>query len=99
MGVEIIMPHYEEIPLDSADSPRDRIVREIDEVVVIMKDNAERVMERGESLATMDARADQLIDGSRAFERTSRRAKRRMMWENVRQWGYVIAGVGIILTL
>ena len=76
------MPHYEEIPLGS---PRDRLQSEIDEVVVIMKDNATRVMERGASIATMDERASQLIEGSRAFERTSRRTKRQMMWENMKQ--------------
>ena len=89
------MPHYEEIPLGS---PRDRLQSEIDEVVVIMKDNATRVMERGASIATMDERASQLIEGSRAFERTSRRTKRQMMWENMKQNCRIISVIAIVLT-
>ena len=59
------MPLNEEIPL----STRDRISREINEVVLIMNQNVERVLERGENIDALDSRADRLMAGSQQFER------------------------------
>ena len=59
------MPLNEEIPL----STRDRITREINDVVVIMNQNVERVLERGENIDALDSRANRLMVGSQQFER------------------------------
>ena len=59
------MPLNEEIPL----STRDRLTREINDVVVIMNQNVERVLERGENIDALDSRANRLMVGSQQFER------------------------------
>ena len=59
------MPLNEEIPL----STRDRITRDINDVVVIMNQNVERVLERGENIDALDSRANRLMVGSQQFER------------------------------
>ena len=50
--------------IDAPLSPREQLEREIDEVVVIMHQNVNKVLERGDNLDSANERADNLIRGS-----------------------------------
>ena len=51
----------------------------MDEVLVIMKDNVNKVMERGEAMDNLENRADNLQFHSNQFERHSRRVQNRLV--------------------
>ena len=53
---------------------------QIDEVLVIMQDNVNKVMERGEAMDNLDTRADNLQLHSNQFERHSRRVQNKLVF-------------------
>merc|ERR1712106_235763 len=69
---------------------RSSVQQQLEEVVVIMSDNVDKVMQRGENLDNMDQRADQLLLNSAQFERRSNQMRRKMMIRNMKGWALLV---------
>lgn len=71
---------------------------EVDQVKVIMTQNIERVLQRGEHLDDLVTKTEELHDTANVFRVSSRRVARKMWWRNVKMW--IIIGIigAIILT-
>ncbi|XP_075256750.1 vesicle-associated membrane protein 3-like [Convolutriloba macropyga] len=76
---------------------------QVDEVVEIMSQNANKAWERGAKLDDLDNRAAALEQGSSQFATTSRKVNRKYYWKDKKMLamlvGAVILGVGLIVLL
>lgn len=72
---------------------------QVDEVVVIMRENMEKVLERDERLTELDSRADALQVDSQQFASTATRIKRKYWWQNIKMWIILIIVVVVILII
>lgn len=71
----------------------------VDEVVVIMRANMEKVLERDEKLTELDNRADALQSDSQQFAATATRIKRKMWWQNLKMWIILIIIIVVIIII
>lgn len=58
--------------------------QQVDQVVLLMKDNVEKVLQRDEKLSDMESRTEELHDGSTRFEKISTKLKRKFFCKNIR---------------
>merc|ERR1711970_33949 len=72
---------------------------QIDEVLVIMQDNVNKVVERGDAMDNLENRADNLQFQSNQFERHSRRVQNRMLLQNIKGWAIIGLIVSVLLTI
>ena len=71
--------------------------REMDDVVGVLRANMGKVLERDLKLADLEDKAEGLADGSKTFQRTSKKLKRSQWWANARWTVYaVLIGIGLI---
>lgn len=71
----------------------------VDEVVVIMRANMEKVLERDEKLTDLDNRADALQSDSQQFAATATRIKRKYWWQNLKMWIILIVIIVVIIII
>ncbi|XP_051981844.1 vesicle-associated membrane protein 5-like isoform X2 [Xyrauchen texanus] len=64
----------------------------VEEVKVIMLDNLNKADERSGKLGELENRADQLLEKSKSFSKTSTKVKQKKRWEN-NKYKYIIAAV------
>ncbi|XP_030647329.1 vesicle-associated membrane protein 5 isoform X1 [Chanos chanos] len=57
---------------------------EVEEVKVIMLDNLNKADERAGKLGELENRADQLLEKSKAFQKTTTQVKQKKRWENIK---------------
>jgi len=69
---------------------------QVDEVVVIMKDNVNKVLERDAKLTDIEDKSEGLRDGANRFSKTSTQVKKKMWWKNVK---YMLAIIAVILVV
>lgn len=69
---------------------------EVDDVVGIMRQNVERIVERGQNLAELDQRSEALREHAQQFEITAVKLQRKHCWANIKM-NIVMGVVGIIL--
>ncbi|GAU96125.1 hypothetical protein RvY_07614 [Ramazzottius varieornatus] len=60
----------------------DRTQNQVNEITGIMRSNLEAVIERGDKLQDLDARADQLSLNSEKFRATTKKIKNKYWWKN-----------------
>jgi len=80
----------------NANAERDKLAlvdAQIHDVLVIAHDNVQRVMERGESLDTLQQRSDTLHESASTFHRRSRALRCRMC----REYGTIMALIAFML--
>jgi len=73
------------------------IQRHIDETVGVMKDNIQKVAERGERLDALQDKTDGLAVSAQSFRKGANRVRKRMWWQNMK-WTLIV-GLGIIVLL
>lgn len=61
-----------------------RVQFQVDEVSNIMKDNIEKIMERGERLEDLEEKSDSLATNADQFWSTAKKMQSRMWWRNMR---------------
>jgi len=71
--------------------------KQVNEVIDVMKDNVNRVLERGDKLADLDERADALQFGAHQFQATAKKVKRKYWWKNLKMW--LLMGVIVIVII
>merc|ERR1712227_227695 len=70
--------------------------KQVDEVVVIMKQNVDKVLERDSKLTELDTRADALQAGAAQFETNATSLQRKFWWQNMKM-NLIIGGVIVIV--
>lgn len=71
---------------------------EVEEVKVIMLDNLNKADERAGKLDDLDDRADELLQKSKAFEKTANQVKQKKRWEN-KKMKVIFIAIGVVAAL
>ncbi|XP_016360451.1 vesicle-associated membrane protein 8-like [Sinocyclocheilus anshuiensis] len=75
---------------------------QVNDVKVILKDNINKVLERGERLDDLIGKTDDLQATADSFQRTSTRVARKMWWRNTKMMiiiGVVVLAIIILIIL
>jgi t-SNARE complex subunit (syntaxin) len=72
---------------------------QVDQVVDIMRVNVSKVLERDQKLSDLDTRAENLADGSRQFQTTAARVKRKYWWQNCKMWLILIGVILVVIII
>lgn len=76
-----------------------RVQFQVDEVSSIMKDNIEKIMERGERLEDLEEKSDSLATNADQFWSTAKKMQSRMWWRNMRVKVLLVLVVLVILLI
>jgi len=71
-------------PTSSSTAAFDETRRQVAEVQNVMKQNVEKVLERDGKLSDLENRAEHLQEGSKQFNASAVRVKRKMFWEDMK---------------
>ncbi len=63
----------------------------------VMKENINKVAERGESLSDLEGRSELLVHNSTDFRRTSVSLRKKMMWKSVKLWVILIVIICVVV--
>jgi vesicle-associated membrane protein 4 len=75
----------------------DHFAQEIDSTVGIMRDNINKVSERGERLDSLQDKTDNLAVSAQGFRRGANRVRKQMWWKDMKMRMCIIAAVIILL--
>ncbi|XP_056147082.1 vesicle-associated membrane protein 8-like isoform X2 [Lampris incognitus] len=75
----------------------EQVQGQVNEVKVILKDNINKVLERGERLDDLIDKTDDLQATADSFQRTSTRVARKHWWKNAKMM--VIVGVIVLVII
>jgi vesicle-associated membrane protein 4 len=64
-----------------------------------MRENIDKVLQRGESLDLLQNKTDDLAVSSRGFRRRANRVRKRMCWQAIRTRMWLIIAVVILLVV
>ncbi|XP_035802224.1 vesicle-associated membrane protein 8 [Amphiprion ocellaris] len=84
-------------PATSSTAKLDQVQGQVNEVKVILKDNINKVLERGDRLDDLIGKTDDLQASADSFQRTSTRVSRKYWWKNIKMM--VIIGVVVLIIL
>ncbi|ANZ77076.1 Vesicle membrane receptor protein (v-SNARE) [Komagataella phaffii CBS 7435] len=73
------------------------IQNQIDATVGIMKDNINKVAQRGERLESIQDKADSLAVNAQGFRRGANRVRKQMWWKDMKMRMCIILGIVILL--
>ncbi|KAK9460298.1 synaptobrevin-domain-containing protein [Lipomyces oligophaga] len=96
-------PYDPYIPYDSPDAPvggsskTAAVQQELDETVVIMRDNINKVMDRGSHINDLRDKTDNLVVSAQGFRHNANKARKAMWWKDMKMRLCLIAGVIILL--
>ncbi|XP_063066532.1 vesicle-associated membrane protein 8 isoform X2 [Engraulis encrasicolus] len=95
------MADYNAQPPPSA-SKMNQVQEQVNDVKVILKDNINKVLERGERLDDLIDKTDDLQATADSFQKTSTRVARKYWWKNIKMMiiiGVVVAIIVILIIL
>jgi len=72
---------------------------EIDSTVGIMRDNINKVSERGERLDSLQDKTDNLAVSAQGFRRGANRVRKQMWWKDMKMRMCIIAGIVILIVV
>lgn len=73
----------------------DQVQGQVNEVKVILKDNINKVLERGDRLDDLIGKTDDLQASADSFQRTSTRVARKYWWKNIKMM--ILIGVVVLI--
>lgn len=73
------------------------LTQQIDDTVGIMRDNINKVAERGERLDSIENKTDNLAISAQGFRRGANRVRKDMWWKDMKMRMCLILGVIIVL--
>lgn len=73
--------------------------QQIDDTVGIMRDNINKVAERGERLDLIENKTDNLAISAQGFRRGANRVRKDMWWKDMKMRMCIILGVIILLVV
>lgn len=74
------------------------INQQVDELKDVVKDNIDKVLERGDKLDDLQGRAEELEQNANRFQKTANKVKEKKKWQNRKLW-IILSVVGTILIL
>lgn len=87
-----------QLPVGAASSSQMAGVQgQVNEVKVILKDNINKVLERGDRLDDLIGKTDDLQATADSFQRTSTRVARKYWWKNIKMM--VVIGLVVLVIL
>lgn len=86
-------------PTAASSSQLDGVQGQVNEVKVILKDNIDKVLQRGDRLDDLIGKTDDLQATADSFQRTSTRVARKYWWKNTKMIILIVVVVLIILIL
>ncbi|XP_008299038.1 vesicle-associated membrane protein 8 isoform X2 [Stegastes partitus] len=84
-------------PATGSNTKFDQVQGQVNEVKVILKDNINKVLERGDRLDDLIGKTDDLQASADSFQRTSTRVARKYWWKNIKMM--IIIGVVVLIIL
>ncbi|XP_017295710.1 vesicle-associated membrane protein 8 isoform X2 [Kryptolebias marmoratus] len=84
-------------PTSGSSGKLDQVQSQVNEVKVILKDNINKVLERGDRIDDLIGKTDDLQASADSFQRTSTRVARKYWWKNVKMM--IIIGVIVVIVL
>ncbi|XP_076875691.1 vesicle-associated membrane protein 8 isoform X2 [Brachyhypopomus gauderio] len=78
-------------------SKLNQVQEQVNDVKVIIKDNINKVLERGERLDDLIGKTDDLQATADSFQRTSTRVSRKFWWKNMKMM--IIIGVVVLIVI
>ncbi|KAK5600184.1 hypothetical protein CRENBAI_005805 [Crenichthys baileyi] len=84
-------------PATGSSGAFDQVQSQVNEVKVILKDNINKVLERGDRLDDLIGKTDDLQASADSFQRTSTRVARKYWWKNIKMM--IIIGVIVLIIL
>ncbi|UJR12492.1 hypothetical protein I4U23_016667 [Adineta vaga] len=69
---------------------------DLNAVKIQMTRNIEGILERGENIATIVQRSDQISNNAQIFSRTARDIKTKMWWQNLKMWIFIYSKVVLL---
>ncbi|KAJ0012892.1 hypothetical protein NQD34_017226 [Periophthalmus magnuspinnatus] len=82
-------------PSSGSSAKLDHVQGQVNEVKVILKDNINKVLERGDRLDDLIGKTDDLQASADSFQRTSSRVARKYWWKNIKMM--IIIGVVVLI--
>ncbi|CAL1546052.1 unnamed protein product [Lymnaea stagnalis] len=77
----------------------DHLQNEVTEVTSLLKDNVEKVLERGERIDTLQSRSEDLESSSSHFKRSAVQLKKKMWWKNCKMMCILGSVVFVIIAV
>uniref|UniRef100_A0A4W3HMR9 Si:ch73-234b20.5 n=1 Tax=Callorhinchus milii TaxID=7868 RepID=A0A4W3HMR9_CALMI len=72
---------------------------QVDDVSGIMRQNIDKVLERGEKLDDLIVKTDDLQATADSFQKTSTKIARKMWWKNTKMMVIILVITAIVITL
>ncbi|KAF7647115.1 hypothetical protein LDENG_00177280 [Lucifuga dentata] len=84
-------------PSSASSNKMAQVQGQVNEVKVILKDNINKVLERGDKLDDLIGKTDDLQASADTFQRTSTRVARKYWWKNIKMM--IIIGVIVVIII
>lgn len=76
-----------------------KVKNQVNEVMIVMNQNIEKVLERGEKVEELLDKTSELELSATQFHSTSRKVRRKMWCRNVRMWIICLSVIAVVLTI
>jgi len=86
-------------PGQGSQSKTDRIQRQINDTTEVMRENINKVTERGERLDSLQDKTDNLAVSAQNFKRGANKVRKNMWWKDMKMRLIIGAGIGIIIII
>ncbi|SCU96372.1 LAMI_0F06326g1_1 [Lachancea mirantina] len=95
------VPYDPYIPAEESNSQNKTaaLKAEIDDTVGIMRDNINKVAERGERLTSIQDKADNLAVSAQGFKRGANRVRKQMWWKDLKMRLCLVLVIIILLVV
>ncbi|RYC62915.1 hypothetical protein CHU98_g3299 [Xylaria longipes] len=77
----------------------DFLLQQIDDTVGVMRENINKVSQRGERLDALQDKTDNLAVSAQGFRRGANRVRKQMWWKDMKMRMCIIAGIIILLVI
>jgi len=84
--------------IDTNNNNIDKLTKEVDETKQLLMKNCEKVIERGNTLDSIDDKAAALNLSSVSFKKTSIQLKNKMWWQD-KSCIFIVAGILVIIII
>ena len=98
-----LRPDFQEelgrLTVDACGDSRLQLKNKVENVQNIMRQNVDKVAERGEALASLEERSEYLKLNSTEFQRTATKLKRKMLCGSIKLWSVLIIIIIIVIAV
>ncbi|ODV88680.1 hypothetical protein CANCADRAFT_127526 [Tortispora caseinolytica NRRL Y-17796] len=92
-------PYIPEENEEAGNNKTAAIQAQIDDTVGIMRDNINRVAERGERLDSLQDKTDNLAVSAQGFRRGANKVRKQMWWKDMKMRMCLIGGIIILIVV